>query len=176
MLHCRVLKVYRRFRASYCLRHQGISETSVTFCDTSRRNVRCDGHLHTCRRENLNSHKVPEPPQSGEAGAYAPNHRKYTFVPGLRTSGTYGMLRLASVGTQIKSRTVILTDKSAGSCRLLGGTSSVQMLPDCAVHIGCFPLFTRCSSREKMTKDSYNRVTMDAAFSILKLDAQLITN
>jgi hypothetical protein len=54
MLHCLALKVYRRFRASYCLRHQGISETSVTFCDTSRRNVRCDGHLHTCRRENLN--------------------------------------------------------------------------------------------------------------------------
>jgi hypothetical protein len=34
------------------------SETSVNFYQTTRRNNAEDSHLHTCRRENLKSHKL----------------------------------------------------------------------------------------------------------------------
>jgi hypothetical protein len=32
------------------------SETSISFYQTTRRNIPEDSHLHTCRRENLKSH------------------------------------------------------------------------------------------------------------------------
>jgi hypothetical protein len=34
------------------------SETSINFYQTTRRNVPEDSHLHTCRCENLQSHKA----------------------------------------------------------------------------------------------------------------------
>jgi hypothetical protein len=33
------------------------SETSVNFCQTTRRYIPEGSHLHTCRRENLKSHQ-----------------------------------------------------------------------------------------------------------------------
>jgi hypothetical protein len=35
-----------------------ISETSVNFYETTRRNIPEDSHLHTCSRENLKSHDI----------------------------------------------------------------------------------------------------------------------
>jgi hypothetical protein len=43
----------------YYLHHQGdhrTSETSVSFYETTRRNIPLGCHLHTRRRENLKSH------------------------------------------------------------------------------------------------------------------------
>jgi hypothetical protein len=37
-----------------------VSKTSVNFYETTRRNTPEDGHLHTCRRENLKPHLVPK--------------------------------------------------------------------------------------------------------------------
>jgi hypothetical protein len=65
---CSPVEVYRRFRGGCCLHHQdddggvidlmmeaaSISETSVNFYETTRRNTPEDSHLHTRRRENLN--------------------------------------------------------------------------------------------------------------------------
>jgi hypothetical protein len=34
------------------------SETSVNFCQATRRNNPEDSHLHTCRREKLKSHEL----------------------------------------------------------------------------------------------------------------------
>jgi hypothetical protein len=55
-------KAYRRFRGAFYLialmmEAASISETSVSFCQTARRNNPEDSHLHTRRRESLKSHK-----------------------------------------------------------------------------------------------------------------------
>jgi hypothetical protein len=62
---CSMVEVYRRFRGSCCLHHQGddvsylmmeaasTSETSVNFYQTTRRNNPEDSHLRTNRREKL---------------------------------------------------------------------------------------------------------------------------
>jgi hypothetical protein len=60
---CSVVEVYRRFGGACCLHNQGfialvmeaasVSETSVNFYQTTRRNNPEDSHLHTRRRENL---------------------------------------------------------------------------------------------------------------------------
>jgi hypothetical protein len=63
---CSPVEVYRRFRGPYCLHHQGddngsddegnnISEMSVNFYQTTRRNNSEDSRLRTRRRENLKS-------------------------------------------------------------------------------------------------------------------------
>jgi hypothetical protein len=51
---CSLVQVYRRFRGAYCLYHQddqevNTSEMSVNFYQTTRRNIREDGHVHICR-------------------------------------------------------------------------------------------------------------------------------
>jgi hypothetical protein len=73
---CSLVEIDRRFRGSYCLHHQGddlaarekavedlgegrtvsTSETSANFYQTTWFNIPEDSHLHTRRRENLNSH------------------------------------------------------------------------------------------------------------------------
>jgi hypothetical protein len=47
---CSLVEDYRRFRGA------STSETSVNFCETTRRNNPEDSRLHTRRRENLKSH------------------------------------------------------------------------------------------------------------------------
>jgi hypothetical protein len=58
-----LVEVYRRFRGTSCLHHQGAlmmeaestSETSANFFQTTRRYNPEDSHLHTRRGENLKS-------------------------------------------------------------------------------------------------------------------------
>jgi hypothetical protein len=53
-----LVEVFRHFRGACCFHHQGDeSETLVNFYQTTRRNNPEGSHLHTCRRENLKSHK-----------------------------------------------------------------------------------------------------------------------
>jgi hypothetical protein len=60
---CILPETDERFKGAYYLHHQGdlmteavsISETSVSFYETTRRNIPADSHLHTRRRENLKS-------------------------------------------------------------------------------------------------------------------------
>jgi hypothetical protein len=49
----------RHFMCAYCPHHQGIStsETSVNFSEIAWHNIPEDSHLHTRRREKLESHK-----------------------------------------------------------------------------------------------------------------------
>jgi hypothetical protein len=66
---CSLVVVDRRFRGSYCLHHQGdefivlimeavhISETSISYNETTRRNIPEVSNLHTRFRENLKCHK-----------------------------------------------------------------------------------------------------------------------
>jgi hypothetical protein len=54
---CSHVGVDRRFRGAYCLHHQG-PETSINFSVTTWHYIPEDSHLHTYRRENLNSHIV----------------------------------------------------------------------------------------------------------------------
>jgi hypothetical protein len=55
---CSLVEVYRRFIGACSLHHQGDRpETSVNFYQTTRHNNPEDSHLHTHRRENLESHK-----------------------------------------------------------------------------------------------------------------------
>jgi hypothetical protein len=70
---CRLEQIGRSFRSAYCLDHQGptvsiialmmeaasTSETSINFYQTTWRNISEDSHLHTRRRENLKSYKMP---------------------------------------------------------------------------------------------------------------------
>jgi hypothetical protein len=51
---CSLAEVDKHFKGAYCLHHQG--GESVCFYETTRRNIPDGCHLHTCRRENLNSH------------------------------------------------------------------------------------------------------------------------
>jgi hypothetical protein len=61
---CSLVEVYRRFRGSCFVHHQGddlmmeaggTSKTSVNFYQITRRNNPEDSHLHARRRENLKS-------------------------------------------------------------------------------------------------------------------------
>jgi hypothetical protein len=51
---CSHVEVDRRFVSAYCLHHQG-DEMLANFV-TTRRYIREDSKLHTCRRENMKSH------------------------------------------------------------------------------------------------------------------------
>jgi hypothetical protein len=60
---CSLVYVNRRFIGAYCLHHQvpdyvSSSETSVSNYYTILRNIPEDRYLHTCRRENLQSHQA----------------------------------------------------------------------------------------------------------------------
>lgn len=52
---CTPVEVYRSFRCTYCLHHQGTSETSVNFRQTTRRSIPSDSHLNTRSRKSLKS-------------------------------------------------------------------------------------------------------------------------
>jgi hypothetical protein len=55
---CSLVEVHRRFRGACCLHHRNISESSLNFYWTARRNNPEDSHLHTRRHENLTSHDI----------------------------------------------------------------------------------------------------------------------
>jgi hypothetical protein len=57
---CSLVEIDWRFRDAYRLHRQGVntSETSVGLCETTRRNIPEDGHIHIRHRENLQSHIV----------------------------------------------------------------------------------------------------------------------
>jgi hypothetical protein len=64
---CSLIEIHKYFRGVYCLHGLGdeliplkmkavdISKASVSFYETTRRNIPEDNHLHTRRRENLKS-------------------------------------------------------------------------------------------------------------------------
>jgi hypothetical protein len=68
---CSLVEVYQRFRGAYCLHHQGAliiislileaastCEILVNFYQTTQQNIPEDSHLHTYRREKLESHNL----------------------------------------------------------------------------------------------------------------------
>jgi hypothetical protein len=59
---CSLVQIYRRFRGTYCLHHQGPDdealntfEMSVLFYQTTRPNFPEESYLNSRRRENLKS-------------------------------------------------------------------------------------------------------------------------
>jgi hypothetical protein len=55
---CSPVEIDYSFRSAYCLMMEAANtcETSVSFCQSTRRNIRKEGHLHTRRHENLKFH------------------------------------------------------------------------------------------------------------------------